>query len=221
MMVTMVTARTALWACVCLLACRATASHVPPKMSATIRNLLRHYKIPVQERFNRQPVFSRELLATKMEAKELLMSAMLQTYEKLIQRMLKELPAPTPSPCPSSAPTCGGVGVGVGVRAELSVVLKLVQELRRFRFQDSDTLLEGLESFRHIQVDLTFDLQRRTLADPAPPPLQMDNMLIQSKALWELPWLYEEASSLAAEPRARRQGPAMRPGSFGTGSGSP
>ncbi|XP_054623780.1 interferon gamma-like [Dunckerocampus dactyliophorus] len=168
-MVTTATVTTALWVCVCLFVSRAAASHVPPKMSRAVQKLLQFYKIPVRERLNGRAVFSRELLTTDLQAKEVLMSAALQTYEKLIQRMLMELPAPTASPSPPS-PT------GVDVRAELSYVLKRVQELRRFRFQEPDALLEALERFRHIQ---------------------MDNVVIQSKALWELPWLYEEAGSLA------------------------
>lgn len=43
---------------------------------------------------------------------------------------------------------------------------------------------------------------------------KMDDLVVQSKALWELPWLYEEASSLAEKVRARtsrRRRHARRP----------
>ncbi|XP_054653367.1 interferon gamma 1 [Dunckerocampus dactyliophorus] len=181
-MVTTPMARTMLCVCVFLFASRVTASHIPSKMNRAIQNLLQHY-IPVKERFNGRPVFSRELLGTRLEAKGVLISAVLQTYNELIERMLKELPAQTASTS--------------GVRSELSYILKRVQELRRFRFQEQDTLLKGLEGFRHIQ---------------------MDNALIQSKALWELPWLYQEASSLADKRCQRRHRQAKWLRSFCTRS---
>ncbi|XP_061770417.1 interferon gamma-like isoform X2 [Nerophis ophidion] len=175
-MVTAAMARTTLCVCVCLLASQVATSHVSEKMNRTIQNLLQHY-IPARERFNRRPVFSRELLGTKLEAKELLLSAALQTYEELVQHMLKELPGEE----------------SVDVRADLSYILERVQHLRRFRFQEQDKLLDGLHTFRHVMVD---------------------NELIQSKALWELPWLYEEASSLANKRRQRRRRKAKWPRTF-------
>ncbi|XP_061817480.1 interferon gamma-like [Nerophis lumbriciformis] len=179
-MVTAAMARTTLCVCVCLLASQVATSHVPEKINRTIHNLLQHY-IPARERFKGQPVFSRDLLGTKLEAKEVLLSAALQTYEELIQRMLKELPGDE----------------SADVRADLSYVLERVQHLRRFRFQEQDKLLEGLHTFQHIQVD---------------------NELIRSKALWELPWLYEEASSLANKRRQRRRRKAKWPRTFQTES---
>nr|XP_057947066.1 interferon gamma-like isoform X2 [Doryrhamphus excisus] len=173
-MVTTEMARTMLYVCVCLFASRIPASHVPSKMNKSIQNLLQYY-IPVKERFNGRPVFSRELLATKLEAKGVLMAVALQTYKELIQRMLKELPAQTDSTS--------------DIRAELSYILERVQKLRRFRFQEQEALLDGIERFRHIQLD---------------------SALIQSKALWELPWLYEEASSLADKQHRRQHKQAKR-----------
>lgn len=35
--------------------------------------------------------------------------------------------------------------------------------------------------------------------------LKMDNAVVQSKALWELPWLYEEASQLSEIQMRRRR----------------
>lgn len=34
---------------------------------------------------------------------------------------------------------------------------------------------------------------------------QMDNFVVQSKALWELPWLYEEASSISNDAKMQRR----------------
>ncbi|XP_077400052.1 interferon gamma [Vanacampus margaritifer] len=180
-------ARAMLGVCVYLCFCRVRTSHVPLKMNRTIQNLLQLYKIPPKERFNGRPVFSREILGTKMEAKAMLMSAVLQTYEELLGRMLKRLPGPTvPTPVDHSA-DCDP-GSNMAARAHLYYLLKRVQDLRKRRYQSQDKLLDWLHKIRD---------------------LQMDNLVVQSKALWELPWLYEEASSLGESipplHRRRRQ----------------
>ncbi|XP_037098741.1 interferon gamma-like [Syngnathus acus] len=167
---TMVTAaRGMLGMCAYLCVCGVMTSHVPARMNRTIQNLLQLYKIPPKERFNGHPVFSRELLSTKMEAKEMLMSAVLQTYEELLGHMLKQPPGPPPSDS------------GDDARVGLNYLLKCVRDLRKYRYQKQDKVLSGLSELRH---------------------LQMDNLVVQSKALWELPWLYEEARSLAESGRA-------------------
>ncbi|KAM9771914.1 interferon gamma [Syngnathus typhle] len=167
---TMVTAaRGMLGMCAYLCVCGVMTSHVPSRMTTTIQNLLQLYKIPPKERFNGLPVFSRELLSTKMEAKEMLMSAVLQTYEKLLGHMLKEPPGPPASDS------------GDDARVGLNYLLKCVRDLRKYRYQEQDKVLSGLSELQH---------------------LQMDNLVVQSKALWELPSLYKEASSLAESGRA-------------------
>ncbi|XP_049616481.1 interferon gamma 1 isoform X1 [Syngnathus scovelli] len=179
-------ARGMLGMCAYLCVCGVTTSHVPARMNRTIQNLLQLYKIPPKERFNGLPVFSRELLSTKMKAKEMLMSAVLQAYEELLGHMLKQ---PPPGPPASTS--------GDDPRVGLNYLLKCVRDLRKYRFQEQDKVLSGLSELRHLQMD------------DAPPhgcnvtlPPQMDNLMVQSKALWELPWLYEEASLLAESGRA-------------------
>ncbi|XP_034382228.1 interferon gamma-like isoform X1 [Cyclopterus lumpus] len=174
-----------------LVVCQVRGSYIPPKMNRTIYNLLQHYKIPSRERFNGKPVFSRDPLAGKMEAKRVFMGGVLETYEKLIGQMLKQLPTPTPQTAgsnelPGSAAIADGgeVGAGEDVRTQLSYILKKVQELRKHRYQEQEKLLQELRDLKHIQ---------------------MDNLVVQSKALWELPWLYEEASSLYEIKMERRK----------------
>ncbi|XP_077355383.1 interferon gamma [Festucalex cinctus] len=186
-------ARAMLGVCVYLCVCRVGTSLVPVRMNRTIQNLLQLYKIPPKELFNSRPVFSRELLGTKMEAKALLMSAVLRTYEELLGRMLKRLPGPT-APAPVDDSCERDPGSNLDTKAQLYYLLKCVRDLRKRRYQEQDQLLDWLQKLRG---------------------LQMDNLVIQSKALWELPGLYEEASSLAesvrpAMTRRRRRRQTLR-----------
>ncbi|XP_035468649.2 interferon gamma [Scophthalmus maximus] len=184
------TARAVLCLCVWLSACPVQGSHVSARMNRTIQNLLLHYKIPPKDRFNGKPVFSREPLAGKVETKKLFMVGVLETYEKLIGQMLTHLPTPNPPTtgihvrlgAATAAATAPGAGGEVG--KELNFILKKVQELRKHRYQEQSELLQGLEALGKIQ---------------------MDNFVVQSKALWELPWLYEEASSISNDAKMQRR----------------
>ncbi|XP_061618720.1 interferon gamma-like isoform X2 [Phyllopteryx taeniolatus] len=181
-------ARAMLGVCVYLCVCRVRTSHVPPRMNRSIQNLLQLY-IPPKERFNGRPVFSRELLGTKMEARDMLMSAVLQTYEELLGNMLKQLSDPTAWTTGATATSGASASdrdpvPSVDARAELSYLLRRVQDLRKYRYQAQEKVLDGLGKLQHIQ---------------------MDNLVVQSKALWELPWLYEEASALVESGRERRR----------------
>ncbi|XP_044042598.1 interferon gamma-like [Siniperca chuatsi] len=181
-----------LWLCVCQI----SGFHMPEKINRTIQNLLQHYKIPPKERFNGRPVFSREPLAGKTEAKMVFMGGVLETYEKLIGHMLKQQPTSSPQTAgndqrPASAVTPAAstasdaeAGAGGKVRMELSYILKKIQDLRKHNYHEQEKLLKGLQALNHIQ---------------------MDNFVVQSKALWELPWLYEEASSLTENIRMQRR----------------
>ncbi|XP_029283886.1 interferon gamma-like [Cottoperca gobio] len=155
--------------------CHIRGAFIPVNMNKTIQNLLQYYKIGENERFNGKPVFSREPLYGKMEAKRVFMVGVLETYERLIEQMLRQLP--TPSPQTALAGTASGSEgeAGGDVRTELSYILKKIQYLRKYRYQEQEKLLQSLKTLKHIQ---------------------MDNSVVQSKALWELPWLYEEASML-------------------------
>ncbi|KAG7495877.1 Interferon gamma [Solea senegalensis] len=166
-------------------------------MNRTLQNLLQYYvstntastasttaadsKIPPKDRFSGKPVFAREPLYSRMEIKHLFMSSVLETYEKLIGQMLKQLPTPTPL---TATATPGSPSKGVEVRAELNYLLHKIQDLRKHRYQEQSELVQRLQSLGRIQ---------------------MDNFVVQSKALWELPWLYEQASSLSNEVKMQRR----------------
>ncbi|XP_026182604.1 interferon gamma-like [Mastacembelus armatus] len=170
--------------------------NTPAKMNWTIQNLLQHYKIQPKYRFDGKPVFPRDLLKGRMEVKMLFMGGVLETYEKLIDQMLDQLPTPGPqtsegkahpvaavSGAPSSV-TVARSDVGNDVRAQLSYIRKMIHDLRKHNYQEQEKFLQGIYSLRNIQVD---------------------NLVVQSKALWELPWLYEEASSLSDNRMQKRR----------------
>nr|NP_001347661.1 interferon gamma 1 precursor [Monopterus albus] len=172
-----------LWLCVC----QVRGFHLPKEMNKTIQNLLQHYNIPHRERYNGKPVFSREPLKETLEMKRVFMGGVLETYEKLLSHMLKNLPTPSPQTTGSRelpVTATPGTAGSEDVKAQLRYILKRVQDLRKYSYQDQEKLLQGLHSLRHIQ---------------------MDNHVVQSKALWELPWLYEEASSLSDMQMRRRR----------------
>ncbi|KAM9846084.1 interferon gamma [Aulostomus maculatus] len=183
-----------LWLCVC----QARGSHVPQKMNRTIMNLLEHYKISNGERFNGPPVFSREFLTGKTEANQVFMVGVLEAYEKLLGTMLQQ--QPTPSPQAAAAGAIGSSDITAeprasgDVRTDLSYILKMVKELKTHHYLKQRRLLKGLRDLDHIQND---------------------NLLVQSKALWELIWLYEVASSLPNQvverQRQRRQAKRVKP----------
>ncbi|KAI3366968.1 hypothetical protein L3Q82_009249, partial [Scortum barcoo] len=181
------TARAVVWLTLWLCVCQIRGSHIPPKMNRTIHNLLQHYRITSKERFLGGPVFSREALDGKVEAKMVFMGGVLETYEKLIGHMLKQLPTPSPQTAGSAVTSTGGnaeAGAGGDVREELTYILGNIQELRKHHYKEQDKILQELRRLKHIQVD---------------------NAVIQSKALWELPWLYQEASSLPSTQERRRR----------------
>lgn len=91
------------------------------------------------------------------------MGSVLETYEKLLSHMLKQLPTPSPqttvsrdrpasvTAAPGSASVAGSEAGG-DVRQGLSDILEMVQKLRKHNYQDLEKLLQGLHSLRHIQV---------------------------------------------------------------------
>ncbi|KAK2859200.1 hypothetical protein Q5P01_003820 [Channa striata] len=190
---------TAVRAVVCLSVwlsvCQVSGFHLPPKMNRTIQNLLQHYKIPPQERFNGKPVFSKEPLTGRLETKRVFMGGVLETYEKLFSKMLRQLPTPSPQtagnedhPASDVSAAQGAAGSDTEVKEGLGDLLEMIRNLRKHSYQDEEKVLQGLHSLKTIQLD---------------------NTVVQSKALWELPWLYEEASTLShmqmQRKRRRRQ----------------
>ncbi|XP_029969372.1 interferon gamma-like [Salarias fasciatus] len=177
-------ARAALCLCVWLFASEVGGSYIPPKMNRTIQNLLQHYKISAKERFNGKPVFSKELLSKSEPVNMVFMGGVLEAYERLLGQMLKQLPTPGPAlQATPSGVTTSSAG-GDDVRKDLSYILEKVQQLKKARYKQLEELLPGLHSLQHIQ---------------------MDNNVIQSKALFEFPWLYDEASRLSDTERQKRR----------------
>lgn len=93
------------------------------------------------------------------------MGGVLETYEKLIGQMLKQLPTPSPQtaggnehPASAITPAAGTAsdaeaGAGGDVKTALTYILKNVRELRRHHYHEQDKILRGLQSLKHIQVE--------------------------------------------------------------------
>ncbi|XP_028426874.1 interferon gamma [Perca flavescens] len=181
------TARAVVCLSLWLLVCQVRGAYIPPEMNKTIQTLLQHYTIPTRERFNQKPVFSHKPLAGKMEGKRVFMGSVLETYEKLIGQMLKQQPTPTPQTAGSNerlASAAAGDASDDRIRTGLNYILRKVKELKKHHYKEQEELLQELKGLEHIKLD---------------------NHVVQSKALRELPWLYEEASSLNEEIELRRR----------------
>ncbi|MED6292549.1 hypothetical protein CHARACLAT_001422 [Characodon lateralis] len=179
--------RTVVYLCMWLSVHRVSGTYVPQEMNRTLQNLRQHYKISNQDLFDGQHVFPREPLKGKMESKMLFMGGVLEAYEKLFGHMLRQLPTPSPQLAISkdkAGTSTAGPSASGDVRSNLMKVLQKIKELKRHRYQEQVKLLQGLQNLKHIE---------------------MDNLKIQSKALWELPWIYEEASSLADNVMRRKR----------------
>uniref|UniRef100_A0A3B5M3X1 Interferon gamma n=1 Tax=Xiphophorus couchianus TaxID=32473 RepID=A0A3B5M3X1_9TELE len=105
----------------------------------------------------------------------LFMGGVLEAYDKLFGHMLKGLPTPSPL-----SATSGDKPSAAGdTRFNLIKVLQKIRELKRHSYQEQLKVLHGLQKLKHIEV--------------------------QGKALWELPWIYEKANSLADNVMRRRR----------------
>ncbi|TWW64931.1 interferon gamma 1 [Takifugu flavidus] len=176
-MVTMVTAVVG-W-CLCLAVCHVRGSYIPVEMNKTIQNLLGHYTITNKELFDGKPIFSKEPLSGNLQAEMIYMSAILQTYDKILNQMLKELPTPGPTTAQSS----GDKGTAE-LRSQLNYILKKITNLRIQHYNKPEQLLKMLQPLREVQFN---------------------NTVIQSKALWEFIKVYREASSLPNKLEKRRR----------------
>ncbi|KAM4523079.1 interferon gamma [Fundulus diaphanus] len=174
--------------------CQVSGTYIPQEMNRTLQNLRQHYtslqKISNTDLFDGKHVFSREHLKGKMENQMLFMGGVLEAYEKLFGHMLKQLPTPGPqlaisqNKADASGTGTSGSSAAGDVRSSLTKVLQKIKELKTNRYGEQVNLLQGLQKLKHIE---------------------MDNIKVQSKALWELPWVYEEASSLADNVMRRRR----------------
>ncbi|CAL9682697.1 unnamed protein product [Knipowitschia caucasica] len=167
-------ARLVLCMCVLLFVTQVRSSYIPSKMNRTINTiLLQHYKNQRMERYDGKPVFPRPLFGKVQEVKKVFVGGILETYNRLLNKVLEQLP--TPGPKVDSSDT---------IRNDLKYILKMVQDLRDNHFKEQAKLVDELQSLHNIPTD---------------------NKVIQSKALGELPWLYEEASSMANHGRKTRR----------------
>uniref|UniRef100_A0A3B5B7W8 Interferon gamma 1 n=1 Tax=Stegastes partitus TaxID=144197 RepID=A0A3B5B7W8_9TELE len=178
-------ARMALCLSLWLLICQVRGFYVPEKMNKTIQNLLHHYNSTIRDKFTGKPIFSRDLLHAKREVKTVFMGVVLNTYEKLLGHMLKQLPTAAP---PSADSTTAGAGSAAGLqpdaKANLTYILDQIHVLKEKRFHEETKFLKQLHDLK---------------------PIEVDDSLVQAKALWELPRLFQEASEVADSNRQRRR----------------
>ncbi|XP_008399112.1 uncharacterized protein LOC103459380 [Poecilia reticulata] len=179
---------------VCLLAWlsvgQVSGSYLPQDMNRTLQDLLQHYKISKSDIYDGKHVFPKEELKGKMESQMLFMGGVLEAYEKLIVHMLKELPTPSPLSATSgdkadtSGPSTAEPSAAGDTRSNLIKVLQKIRELKQHSYKEQVKILHELQKLKHIE---------------------MDNIKVQGKALWELPWIYEKANSLADNVMRRRR----------------
>ncbi|KAM4570302.1 interferon gamma [Odontesthes bonariensis] len=177
-----------------------SGSYVDQDMNRTIQNFLQHYNISMSDIFNGKPVFSREPLNGKIETKMVFMGGVLEMYENLIQHILKQYPTPSPLIARSKEKAASSITAesitSSGKRSEatrdirqgLEDILDKIQKVKKHYYQEQVKLVHGLHELRRIQ---------------------MNNLKVQGKALWELSGLFDEAGSLAKtismKRRRRRQ----------------
>lgn len=77
------------------------------------------------------------------------MSAVLQTYDTLLNQMLEQLP--TPSPVQTAADQGAGGGVA-NLRTQLRYILKKVTELRIQHYRKQEQLLKMIQPLGQVQV---------------------------------------------------------------------
>ncbi|KAM8883208.1 interferon gamma [Synchiropus picturatus] len=180
--------------CLCLTICQVRS--VPVKMNKTIQSLLQFYghdKLPLRVRFSGETVFPREFAPGRIEVNRLLLGGIMETYEELITQMIKQLPTTGPKTEDHSTPPPSSVPVPQAqvaksdidnIRGQLHYILTKIQDLRKNVFAEQDKILHKVYTIK---------------------PIQMDDKVTQSKALWELQYLYEEARALNDVRRRRRR----------------
>lgn len=82
------------------------------------------------------------------------MGGVLETYEKLIAQMLKQLPNPTfQTAATPAAGTASDAEAGGDVRTGLSYILKNIQLLKTSYYKEHEGLLQRLHALNHIKVE--------------------------------------------------------------------
>lgn len=88
-----------------------------------------------------------------LQTKLLFMGGILDTYEKLLGHMLKQLPTASPqTDSVDSTAGDGGAGPSGDVRKDLRYILTKVQELKKKSFHEQEMILRGLQDLKHVQV---------------------------------------------------------------------
>lgn len=88
------------------------------------------------------------------QAKMVYMGGVLETYEKLIAQMLKQLPNPTfQTAATPAAGTASDAEAGGDVRTGLSYILKNIQLLKTSYYKEHEGLLQRLHALNHIKVE--------------------------------------------------------------------
>uniref|UniRef100_A0A673A1J8 Interferon gamma-like n=1 Tax=Sphaeramia orbicularis TaxID=375764 RepID=A0A673A1J8_9TELE len=167
------TVRAAVCLCLWLLVCQVRGSYIPQRMNKTIQNLLKHYKISDDQRYDGKPVFSKKLPINKTEM--VYIGGVLEKYEELIGHMLSELPTPRPQTATDQQHL-----------TSLKYLLSKIKELKRHHYEEEGKKVKGL-----MNVSLSL--------------LQMNDIVTQSKALGNLQWWYDEASTLKKQQQIQRQ----------------
>lgn len=105
----------------------------------------------------------------------LFMGGVLEMYDKLIDRMLGQLPTPSPETTMTGGTKGANSDNAAPVRKQLSYLLKKVKELRRHHYQEQNQLLHDLHKLDKIQVPTT------------------------RPSMWSRPWVRPKVGFLKAE----------------------
>lgn len=94
----------------------------------------------------------------------LYLGAVLETYENLINHMLKQLPTPSPQTATAvnGAPNNGAAAVAASKGSEpnenikkmLNTILKNIQDLKSHRYREQGELLKELQDVQNIKVEI-------------------------------------------------------------------
>lgn len=89
------------------------------------------------------------------QAKMLFMGGVLEMYDKLIERMLGQLPTPSPETTVSGGTSGAESERAAPVRKHLSYLLKKVKDLRKHHYQEQNEILHDLQKLNKTQVPAT------------------------------------------------------------------
>lgn len=85
----------------------------------------------------------------------LFMGGVLQMYDKLIERMLGQLPTPSPDTTVSGGTKGAFSDDAAPVKKNLTYLLKKVKELRKHHYQEQNEILHDLQKLDEVKVPAT------------------------------------------------------------------